>query len=488
MLFAVVGNLITLRFDSNLVLIFAVYNRKLTVVRGDVVILVIRTLIESVREGVLNTSGYRYCASNFISSALAADEAVAGYINRAVRQRCAVVLLLGSARGEDYGTLGDVQLASGKGRGSIVVADILTVSIDDRVRPCKASSVLTRIGSLCRRVGDGELVTLAKTVNRVVLGSDGLFVAGNGSGEFTTRLLFAVIFLVNVLDSNGQRCLGYFKCTEGVGNLVVRRLSATPVDCVSVFAFAHGCLRASHVKRDGVAGTKLNGARTCGFSRSPSATHVLIPVAVIKRCTFTLGQRFAVIDLFSRRRCNRQRQRLNREEAVACIYNDRVVRVGHDVGTADSDASNDCLLLIASNRIGTSVLLGNQCAIGAVQRAPDSIAILGLKEIPLATGDVYVSGLGCVVIEVLLVRIGEANIERLTRVVVRSCTARVGVPLVSSDADVHARRLHGQRTRNIDDAVVRLWVGDCLGALGDLGVLRGGSARTGIRLRSIKLD
>ena len=60
------------------------------------------------------------------------------------------------------------------------------------------------------------------------------------------------------------------------------------------------------------------------------------------------------------------------------------------------------------------------------------------------------------------------------------------VPLVRADADIYADRLDRQAARNVDDAVVRFWIGDRFRAFADLRILRRRRARARIRLRTFE--
>ena len=87
----------------------------------------------------------------------------------------------------------------------------------------------------------------------------------------------------------------------------------------------------------------------------------------------------------------------------------------------------------------------------------------------------------------ILVRIRKTNVKRLSSIVVRTRSTRMGIPLVGRNADVYADGFNGQGTRNVDDVVVGLRIGDCLGAFRNLGVLGCRCASTSIRLRSVEL-
>ena len=158
---------------------------------------------------------------------------------------------------------------------------------------------------------------------------------------------------------------------------------------------------------------------------------------MVKGRTFALRQSLAIIDLLVRRSRNGQRQWLDRQEAVTGIEGDRVVRITHHCLAINRDSSNQSSLLSTSYRVGCGILLRNQSAIGAIQSIPNRIAIFGFEQIAFSAGNADISILAGIIIKLLLTRIRETNVECLACIVVRTRTARVRVPLVSTDADVH---------------------------------------------------
>ena len=412
-----------------------------------------------------------------------------GILPSVVRQRRAVVFLAVAVRSDRQRRLVDRQLAGGKVLFGIVVCPVFS-TIHDRIRLGKAAGIRTAfyVGSLRRGVGDGQNIALAETFHRVIIGRNGLACAGDSGHKRTAFLLGAVIDLLNVVDRNLQGRRFYLQGAQGRVDLIVRGLVLAPVDAIGVVAAAHRRLGASHREGDGLAGPKGHRTRTSGFRLGPLAADVGRPIAVVQRGALALGERGAVVGLLVAGRADGQRQRHDREEAVAGVERDRIVRVAHHLLTVDRHASDLCLLRCAGHGIGARILLGDQRAICAIQRAPDRVAVLRLEEIALAAGDADISRLTRIVIEVLLARVGEADVERLAGVVVRAGAAGVRVPLVSADADVHADRLHRQGARHVDDAVVGLGRSRSRCAKRNNCALRRGGAGAGVGLGPVKLQ
>ena len=363
----------------------------------------------------------------------------------------------------------------------VELCDVRIAALDGNLAE-RAVGVFADSDAISGRVSDRQDLALAETFDRVVIGIDLLAGAGDRADGVAIDLAAGVIGGL-ILDRDHQLAGGDFQLAERRFDLVVRGFNAAPLDLVSILARADIGLAAGHLEVNRIAGAELDGAGLSRLSLSPLAADIGSPVAVIKRRTLRLGELGAVIDLLRAGRRDGQRQRLNDQERVTGIDGDRVVRITHH-GQCGQLAD----LLRSGDRVGSRILLGDQRAIGAVKGVPDRIAVSRLEQLTLATRDADVSRTRGI-IEVLLVRVGETNIERLTRVVVRAAgRAGVSVPLVSRDDDVDADRLHCEVTGHINNAVILFGIRDCLCALGDLGILRRGGTAAGIRLGTVEFN
>ena len=392
-------------------------------------------------------------------------------------------------RNRDYQVdLVDLQFAGGEGRGCVVGGDVVACCVHNRERFSKAARVgrICNIRALGRGVGDRQNVALAQAFYLIVISLDRLARAGDRRNERTAFLFGAVIDLLDVLDRHGQRSRRDIQGAEGCIDLIVARLVLAPVDGVGVITAAYRRLRTGHAERDRLARAEGDRAGRSRFCRSPLAADVRGPVAVGQRCAFHFCQFRAVIRLFGARRRDRQRERLDHKEAVTGIERDRVVRIAHHRLSVYRYARNRRSLLRAGHRIGACILFGDHRTVRSVQRIPDRAAVFLFEQRTLSACNVDISGPAGIVIETLLVGVGETDIEGLTGVVVRTFTAGVRVPLVRADADIYADRLDRQAARNVDDAVVRFWIGDRFRAFADLRILRRRRARARIRLRTFE--
>ena len=300
-------------------------------------------------------------------------------------------------------------------------------------------------------------------------------------------LLLTIIGHGLVIDSYLQFSLFHFQRAQGSGDCIVRRLCITPVDAVGVVASANRSLRPGHIEGNGIAGAEGDRPGRCCCSSCPFAADVCCPVTVVQCRAFGLLERRPIICLLIGRRRDGERQLLDLQETVAGIEGDGVVRIRHHTLIANRNAGNDCLLLRTSNGVGPRVLLRDQHAIRSVKGIPDRVAVLLLKQIALSACDADICAARGV-IKVLLIRIGETDVEGLSGVVVGSGAAGMGVPLVGRNADVHTGRRNRQRTRNINDAVIGFGICKGLTTLCDLRILRRGRAGPGVCLGAVKLD
>ena len=402
--------------------------------------------------------------------------------------RVAVIDALIIDRRDRHGRLGDRQFAGGEVLFRIVVGDVFAVRVHDGVCLCEATIIIGRnVRSLCRGVDDLQRVACAQTFDRIVIRLDGLARAGDGRHKRTAFLLGTVIDLLNVLDRNRQRARRDIQGAEGRRDRIVARIDIAPNDLIDVIAAADRRLRTNYIERDRFArakGDRTGRRRRC---RSPFAADIGSPVAVVQRCAFFFRQRSAVIRLFVRRRRDGQRKRFDHKEAVTSIERDRIVRIAHHCLSTNRYASNQCCLLRTGKSIGSRVLLRDQRSSVAGQSRPDRIAVLRSEEISLTARDVDIR-LGAAIIQRLFAGIRETDVENLSRIVVRTGSAGVRVPLVGADADVNADRLNRQAAGHVDDAIVDLRVGDRLRTHCDLRILRRCRACTGVRLGSVEFN
>ena len=380
----------------------------------------------------------------------------------------------------------DCQLAGGEGLGGIVIRDVDAVCVNDCVCFGEFAIIIgIRIGALRGGVGDGQNVTISQAFDFVVIFVNLFSGTGDSRGEGTAFLLGAVINLLNVLHRDRQSTLSYGQRTKLCDDLVVAGIRSTPIDGVIVVTAAYRDPGSRNLKGDGIAGAEGDFTRLSSRCRSPCPADVRGPIAVVQGRAFGLRQSDAIVRFFGRRRGDGQRQGLDLQEAVTGIDRDGVVGIGHH----PCDTRHQCPLCLTGNRVGAGVFFRDQRTVGAIQRSPDCSAVLREEQIALTAGDADISGFVGIIIKMLLIGVSKAHIEGLAGIIVRTAgAAAVGVPLVSGYADVHADGLYGQRSGNIDDAVVGFRISDGLRAFADLHIFRRSGAGAGIGLAAVKFQ
>ena len=207
-------------------------------------------------------------------------------------------------RRDRYRLRRDRQGAGDEIGSEVVFCGVCTV-MRDRVGCSEGASVgaAAHIGAFGGGVGNGQNVAFGQAFHRVVIGGNGLAVAGDGGDEGTAFLLGTAINLLNVLHRDLQLAAGHRQDAEILRDLIVIRIDSSPIDGVSVIAVTD---------RDLAAGGGNRYFTFIGFDQAIDAG-------------FVLGQGCAVVGFFSRARGDRHRLGLDLQAAGTDVDADAVV-------------------------------------------------------------------------------------------------------------------------------------------------------------------
>ena len=348
----------------------------------------------------------------------------------------------------------------------------------------RAVGIYPGIGSARRAVDNGKGIAFLQSFN-FVFRRLGICVQCPRNG--ISGLLTPVVNRIFVIDGNRHfsqvSAVCYSQRSQGLRDGIVRGIGAAPVNTVRVAAAARIRLSTVHCEGDGIPCFQSYLAGSLAVRRKCPAD-ISCPVTVGNLSAILFGQFRSVICFFRIGRADRKWQRLDHQETVAGKESNGIVGIIKDSLRAVPDhlytIADYRFLLSACARIGAGIFFTEQrlSLTAVVQHLTDGGSVLVFECCIINCDILFVAG--------QLIGVGETGFKRLPGVIVGPCTARVGVPLVSSYHDIHTGRLHSQGARNIDNAVVLFRQSLSRVTLDDNQILRCGRACSGIRLRSCK--